>query len=173
MVRSHSKQLEYVYEGSVFLMDPDLGGLPEWETHRMGNKEGEMHAGRRNPKGTPKYHSRENLQWKAGFHGGAGRNEDQCTDSKVRCRQVFIHRAVVWASSEKFWFYLRPVAAVPHLSLPMTFLPQVFTSHFSYHAGLDTAQDRALDSAGQHTGRAEQLICPHSPQYGAVEVVRR
>lgn len=29
------------------------------ETRRVGNEEGEMYAGRRNPKDSPKYHPRE------------------------------------------------------------------------------------------------------------------
>lgn len=39
-------------------MNPEVGGLLEWDT-RVGNEEGEMYAGRRNPKDSPKYHLRE------------------------------------------------------------------------------------------------------------------
>lgn len=102
-----------------------------------------------------------------------GRNEGQYTDRKIRCPQVLIQRAMIWAGSDKFGFYLSPGDAALHLLLSMTFLPQFFTSHFGYHAGLDTAQDGGLDSAGQHTGKAEQGVPPHSPQYGAMEVVSR
>lgn len=60
----------------------------------------------------------------------------------------------------------------------MTSLPLSSTSHLDYCATLDTAQARALDSAEQHTSIPE-LHPPtppptsHSPQYGAMEVVRR
>lgn len=38
----------------MFLRNPDLGGLPEWETHRTGIKEGvKKYSGRRKPKELP------------------------------------------------------------------------------------------------------------------------
>lgn len=101
------------------------------------------------------------------------RNEGQYTDRKIRCPQVLIHGAMIWAGSDESGFYLSPGDAALHLSLSMIFLPLFFTSHFGYHTGLDIAQDGALDSAGQQTGRGEQGVPPYSPQYGAMEVDSR
>jgi len=52
-------------QGSIFFRDPDLRGLPGWETHKMSIKEGvKKYAGRREPEGPPKYHTTENPHWR-------------------------------------------------------------------------------------------------------------
>ena len=167
MVSSHSEWIECVREGEggqkVQHSSWTLTYAPCQSERYMGwaPRMEEMYAGWKNPEGAPKYHSRKNPHWRADFHGGVWGNEDQCADRKVRHwhPQVLICRAMCWASS------LRPVAAAP-TSPFHDFLPQFFASHLCFHAGLDTAPDGVLDSAGQHTGPTHHSMEPWKWSWG-------
>lgn len=104
-------------------MNPDVGGLLEWRHAGWATRRGKCMQEEETQKMLPNttLEREPTLEGRIPWRGG--RNEGQYTDRKIRCPQVLIQRAMIWAGSDKFGFYLSPGDAALHLSLSMTFCP--------------------------------------------------